>query len=42
MNGSIDETEINRQDSIWYKRSWGRPVKGTIDGRLYGLFTAGA
>jgi Flp pilus assembly protein TadB len=28
-------------DSIWYKRSWGRTVRGTIDGLIYGLVTAG-
>jgi hypothetical protein len=29
------------QDSIWFKRSWGRTLKNTIDGLIYGLVTAG-
>jgi hypothetical protein len=29
------------QDSIWFKRSWSRTFKNTIDGILYGLITAG-
>lgn len=29
------------QDSIWFKRSWSRTIKNTIDGILYGLITAG-
>jgi len=29
------------QDSIWFKRSWGRTFKNTIDGLIYGLVTAG-
>lgn len=29
------------QDTIWFKRSWGRTVRGTIDGLVYGLLTAG-
>ncbi len=29
------------QESIWFKRSWGRTLKGTIDGIVYGLLTAG-
>ncbi len=28
-------------ESIWFKRSWGRTVKGTIDGLIYALLTAG-
>lgn len=31
----------NWQDSIWFKRSWSRTLKGTIDGLLYGLLTGG-
>lgn len=27
--------------SIWYRRGWGLTIKGTLDGLLYGLFTAG-
>jgi len=27
--------------SIWYRRGWGLTFKGTLDGLLYGLFTAG-
>ncbi|MBI4418067.1 MAG: hypothetical protein HY563_04770 [Ignavibacteriales bacterium] len=29
------------QDSIWFKRSWSRTLKNTIDGLIYGLITAG-
>jgi len=29
------------QDFIWFKRSWGRTFRGTIDGLVYGLLTAG-
>jgi len=29
------------QDSIWFKRSWSRTFKNTIDGLIYGLITAG-
>jgi Flp pilus assembly protein TadB len=29
------------QDSIWFKRSWGRTLRNTIDGLIYGLLTAG-
>lgn len=29
------------QDSIWFKRSWSRTFRNTIDGILYGLITAG-
>ena len=29
------------QESIWYKRSWGRSLRNTIDGLIYGLLTAG-
>jgi Flp pilus assembly protein TadB len=29
------------QDSIWFKRSWSRTFKNTIDGLIYGLLTAG-
>lgn len=29
------------QDSIWFKRSWGRTLRGTIDGMIYGLLTGG-
>lgn len=29
------------QDSIWFKRSWSRTAKNTIDGLIYGLLTAG-
>jgi hypothetical protein len=28
--------------SIWYRRSWITTIKGTIDGLIYGLLTAGA
>ena len=28
-------------ESIWYKRSWGRTFKSTVDGLIYGLLTAG-
>ncbi|HVP89143.1 MAG TPA: hypothetical protein VMU79_13815 [Casimicrobiaceae bacterium] len=28
--------------SIWYGRSWVTTIKGTIDGLIYGLLTAGA
>jgi hypothetical protein len=34
-------TVAHWQDSIWFKRSWGRTVRGTIDGVVYGLLTAG-
>jgi len=27
--------------SIWYRRGWGLTIKGTVDGLLYGLLTAG-
>jgi hypothetical protein len=27
--------------SIWYRRAWTTTIKGTIDGLLYGLLTAG-
>lgn len=27
--------------SIWYRRGWGLTFKGTLDGLIYGLFTAG-
>lgn len=30
------------QMSIWYKRSWGTTMRGTIDGIIYALLTAGA
>jgi hypothetical protein len=29
------------QDSIWYKRSWATTARGTFDGLVYGLLTAG-
>ena len=29
------------QDSIWFKRSWSRTFKNTVDGLIYGLITAG-
>jgi len=29
------------QDFIWFKRSWGRTLRGTIDGLVYGLLTGG-
>jgi hypothetical protein len=29
------------QDTIWYKRSWGRALRNTIDGLVYALLTAG-
>jgi hypothetical protein len=29
------------QDTIWYKRSWGRAFRNTIDGLVYALVTAG-
>jgi hypothetical protein len=29
------------QDFIWLNRSWGRTFKGTLDGLVYGLLTAG-
>lgn len=29
------------QDSIWFKRSWSRTFKTTIDGLVYALLTAG-
>jgi hypothetical protein len=29
------------QDTIWFKRSWGRTFKGTFDGLIYALLTAG-
>lgn len=29
------------QDSIWFRRSWGRTMRGTIDGVVYGLLTGG-
>jgi len=28
-------------DTIWFKRSWSRTVKNTVDGLMYGLLTAG-
>ncbi len=34
-------TVANWQDSIWFKRSWARTFRGTIDGLVYGLLTAG-
>ena len=34
-------TVAHWQDFIWFKRSWGRTVRGTIDGLVYGLLTAG-
>lgn len=27
--------------SIWYKRAWSLTIKGTVDGFIYGLLTAG-
>ena len=30
------------QMSIWYRRSWSTTVKGTVDGLIYALLTAGA
>ncbi len=29
------------QQSIWYRRAWGTTLKGTIDGLIYALLTAG-
>jgi len=29
------------QDSIWHGRKWSTTIKSTIDGLIYGLFTAG-
>jgi hypothetical protein len=29
------------QMSIWYRRAWLTTIKGTIDGLIYGLLTAG-
>ncbi len=29
------------QDSIWYKKSWGTTMRGTLDGLVYALLTAG-
>ena len=29
------------QNSIWYSRAWSTTLKSTLDGLLYGLFTAG-
>ena len=29
------------QNSIWYKQKWSTTLKSTIDGFIYGLFTAG-
>ena len=29
------------QMSIWYRRAWSTTIKGTIDGLIYGLLTAG-
>jgi Flp pilus assembly protein TadB len=34
-------TVAHWQDTIWYKRSWGRTLTGAIDGLVYGLLTAG-
>jgi len=28
-------------DTIWFRRSWSRTVKNTLDGLMYGLLTAG-
>jgi hypothetical protein len=28
--------------SIWYRRGWSLSLKGTLDGLIYGLLTAGA
>ena len=30
------------QQTIWYHRAWQTTMRGTIDGLIYGLFTAGA
>ncbi|HWP82780.1 MAG TPA: hypothetical protein VNN76_09005 [Bacteroidota bacterium] len=29
------------QDSIWFKRSWARTFRATVDGLIYGLLTGG-
>lgn len=29
------------ENSIWFKRAWSTTLKGTIDGLIYGLLTAG-
>ena len=29
------------QNSIWYRRAWSTTVKGTVDGLIYAVFTAG-
>ena len=29
------------QNSIWFKRAWSTSLKNTLDGLIYGLFTAG-
>ncbi len=34
-------TVANWQDTIWYKKSLGRTFKGTFDGLIYALLTAG-
>lgn len=34
-------TVAHWQDTVWYKRSWGRTFRGAIDGLVYGLLTAG-
>lgn len=32
-------TVAHWQDSIWFKRSWGRSMRGTLDGIIYGAVT---
>lgn len=34
-------TVASWQEAIWFKRSWGRVFRGTVDGLVYGLLTAG-
>jgi Flp pilus assembly protein TadB len=34
-------TVAHWQDSIWFKRSWGRTFRGIVDGAIYALLTAG-
>ncbi|MFN0156881.1 MAG: hypothetical protein ACKVRP_02275 [Bacteroidota bacterium] len=34
-------TVAHWQDSIWFKRSWERTLRGTFDGLVYSLLTAG-
>jgi hypothetical protein len=29
------------QNSIWYRRAWSTTIKGTVDGLIYAVFTAG-